>query len=102
MSILGLALTADNLTVILTGIEDKWKDIAQNLIVPKSEITRINNEHSNSTTEKLRSVFKYSLKMHPFSSWRSIIRSLDKAEEFVLADKIRPLAECITGKTVNE
>ncbi len=67
MSILGLALTADNLTVILTGIEDKWKDIAQNLIVPKSEITRINNEHS-STTEKLRSVFKYSLKMHPFST----------------------------------
>ncbi len=91
-----LALTADNLVTILSDVDDKWTEIAKNLIIPGSEIIRIDQEQKTNK-EKLQEIFKYAVSTHPYASWRLIIRSLDKAEAYEQADKIRKFAEVING-----
>ena len=82
---------------LVAGAEDKWKDIATYLLVPDREKEKIDTEEANEV-DKLTAVFKYAINTHPYANWRLIIRVLDRAKLYEIADQIRDFAEPVDGK----
>ena len=55
------------------------------------------DEIESHLADRLREVFSYFLQLDPDASWRSVLTALDEIEETKLADRLRQLAEPVTG-----
>ena len=69
------------------------------LWVPNAKLDEIESQHPH-LSDRLREVFSYFLRVDPDASWRSVLKSLDAVEETKLVDRLRQLAEPVTGTYV--
>ena len=91
-----LALTVENIMTALKGIEKEWYYLGDCLYVPKGVIDELWTQHSTDF-DRLRTMLQYVLTLHPYASWRSIIRALHVMKEHRVANKILEYAEPVTG-----
>ena len=82
---------------MLKGIENRWTDLGTELKFPQALLEEIEKQNF-STRERLTAVVKHFLQLHPFASWRRIIRGLEKLEEHSIVKRIKAHAERILGK----
>ena len=92
-----LRLTTANLVSVLKGIENRWNDLGDELKYPQSLLEEIEKQYL-STRERLTAVVKHFLQLHPFASWRRIIRGLERLEEHSIVKQIKTQAERVLGK----
>ena len=70
--------------------------LGEYLRVPESKRQEIYGQFS-SVAEQRKSLIQYWMEQDPEASWRGLIVSLDWMEEKTVADKLRHLAEPVTG-----
>ena len=90
-------MTTANLVSSLKSIESRWNDLGTDLRFPQALIQEIEKQNL-STKEKLTAVIKHFLQLHPFASWRRIIRALERLEEHSVVKRIKTYAERVLGK----
>ena len=91
------ALTPANLLAAVEGLEEgKWRDLGYWLGVPKAKLDEIESQHPQ-LSDRLRELFSYFLRLDPDASWRRVLCALDGMEEYKLVDRLRQLAEPVTG-----
>lgn len=93
-------MTLKNLVSALKSIESRWNDLGNDLKFPKFVLEDIERQNQTSR-ERLTAVLKHYLQLHPFASWRRIIRALERLEEPVIVKQIRKYAEHILGKKID-
>ena len=64
--------------------------------MPRAKLDEIESQHPH-LSDRLSEVFSYFLRLDPDASWRSVLTALDGIEETKLADRLRQLAEPVTG-----
>ena len=67
--------------------------------MPEVKLDQIKSQHPH-PSDRLREAFSYFLRLDPDASWRSVLRALDGMKETKLADRLRKLAEPVTGMHV--
>ena len=81
----------------MEGLEEgNWRDLGGLLGVPDAKLDEIESQHPH-LSDWLREVFSYFLQLDPDASWRSVLRALVVIQETKLADRLRQLAEPVTG-----
>lgn len=80
----------------LKGAEHRWEELSVELRIPQVKVEEIKKQFLTSV-DRLSVVFKYFLQLHPFASWRRIIRALERIEEHVITKCIRAYAEPVSG-----
>lgn len=95
--IIDLPLTKKNVHNALSDI--KWPNRLGNWLgIPRFQINQILEQFSNNDNQKLLDEYiKYFMEHDPLASWRRIIVVLDDMMDHECADKIRHLAEPVTG-----
>ena len=99
LSAAGVAFTSSNILRAVEKVERLWGDgeLGGWLCVPPSkrdEIQRL----SSSVPQQRKLLIQYWMEHDPRASWRGLIVALDVMEEKQVADKIRHLAEPVTGR----
>ena len=99
LSAAGVAFTSSNILKAVEKVERLWgyDELRVRLCVPDSkqgEIQRL----SSSVPQQRKLLIQYWMEHDPRASWRGLIVALDDMEEKQIADKIRHLAEPITGR----
>ena len=99
LSAAGVAFTSSNILRAVEKVERLWGDygLGDRLCVPDSkqrEIRRL----SSSVPQQRKLLIQYWMEHDPRASWRGLIVALDAMEEKQVADKIRDLAEPVTGR----
>ena len=69
--------------------------------VPPSKRDEIKRQFSSDPHKRKKAYINYSMDHDPAASWRRVIVALDEMEEKEAADKIRGLAEPVTGKSLS-
>ena len=64
--------------------------------MPNDKLYEITSQHPH-LSDRPREAFSYFLRLDPDASWRRVLRALDGIEETKLADRLRQLAEPMTG-----
>ena len=96
LSAAGVAFTSSNILRAVGKVEDV-DGLGDSLCVPPSkqdEIRRL----SSSVPQQRKLLIQYWMEHDPRASWRGLIVALDDMEEKQVADKIRHLAEPVTGR----
>ena len=99
LSAAGVAFTSSNILRAVEKVERLWGggDLGDMLRVPPSkqdEIRRL----SSSVPQQRKLLIQYWMEHDPRASWRGLIVALDVMREKQIADKIRHLAEPVTGR----
>ena len=100
LSTAGVAFTSSNILRQVEKVERLWGGgfgLGDRLCVPNSkqdEIRRL----SSSVPQQRKQLMQYWMEHDPRASWRGLIVALDEMEEKQVADKIRHLAEPVTGR----
>ena len=98
LSAAGVAFTSSNILRAVEKVEWLWDDgLGYWLCVPVSkqdEIQRL----SSSVPQQRKLLIQYWMEHDPRASWRGLIVALDEMKEKQVADKIRHLAEPVTGR----
>ena len=99
LSAAGVAFTSSNILRAVEKVEDLWSivELGDSLHVPDSkqlEIQRL----SSSVPQQRKQLIQYWMEHDPRASWRGLIVALDGMKEKQIADKIRYLAEPVTGR----
>ena len=99
LSAAGVAFTSSNILRAVEKVERLWGDngLGYMLCVPdlkQGEIRRL----SSSVSQQRKLLIQYWMEHDPRASWRGLIVALDAMEEKQVADKIRHLAEPVTGR----
>ena len=104
LSAAGVAFTSSNILRAVEKVEKLWGDYVLDygslgvcLRVPLSkqrEIQRL----SSSVPQQRKQLIQYWMEHDPRASWRGLIVALDGMGEKQVADKIRHLAEPVTGR----
>ena len=68
--------------------------------VPQSKLDEIKRQFSSDPQKRKKAYINYVMDHDPAASWRSVIVALDNIREKEAADKIRGLAEPVTGKSL--
>ena len=71
------------------------------LCVPQSKGYEIERQFSSDPQKRKKAYINYAMDHDPAASWRSVIVALDVMGEKEAADKIRGLAEPVTGKSLS-
>ena len=69
--------------------------------VPRSKRNEIMRQFSSDPQKRKKAYINYAMDHDPAASWRRVIVALDGMEEKEAADKIRGLAEPVTGKSLS-
>jgi len=69
-------LTTENLMEVLKGVESRWNDLADKLVV-RSEISKIETLYHNDT-DKMEAVVNEYVRQFPTHTWRRIVRALKR------------------------
>ena len=69
--------------------------------VAHSKQDEIKRQFSNDPQERKKAYINYAMDHDPAASWRRVIVALDQMREKEAADKIRGLAEPVTGKSLS-
>ena len=98
LSAAGVAFTSSNILRAVEKVERWWDkyELGDRLRVPDSkraEILRL----SSSVPQQRKLLIQWWMEHDPRASWRGLIVALDKMREKQIADKIRHLAEPVTG-----
>ena len=72
-------LTTENLMEVVRGIEGRWMDLGQNLVVRASEMQKIPHLYQ-SDHQKMEAIIKHYVRYHPFCSWKVVSRALERME----------------------
>ena len=99
LSAAGVAFTRSNILRAVEKVENLWVGggLGYWLCVPNSkqdEIQRL----SSSVPQQRKLLIQYWMEHDPRASWRGLIVALDGMGENQFADKIRHLAEPVTGR----
>ena len=98
LSAAGVAFTSSNILRAVEKVERWWGNgLEDRLCVPHSkqrEIKRL----SSSVPQQRKLLIQYWMEHDPRASWRGLIVVLDAMGEKQVADKIRHLAEPVTGR----
>ena len=84
-----------NVLKAVQEVEDTDK-LGKYLRVPESKRQAIYGQFS-SVAEQRKSLIQYWMERDPEASWRGLIVALDRMREKAVADKLRHLAEPVTG-----
>ena len=84
-----------NVLKAVQEVEDTDK-LGRYLRVPESKRQDIFAQFS-SVPQQRKSLIQYWMEQDPEASWRGLILALDKMKEKTVADKLRHLAEPVTG-----
>ncbi|XP_064385685.1 uncharacterized protein LOC135334454 isoform X2 [Halichondria panicea] len=87
-------LTLSNLVSALKSVENRWNDLGADLRFPEAVLQSIEKQNCSSL-ERLTAVLKHFLQLHPFASWRRIIRALERLEENGIVKHIKTYSEHI-------
>ena len=91
----GVTFTPMNVLKAVQEVEDTVR-LGINLHVPVSKRQEIYGQFS-SVAEQRKSLIQYWMERDPEASWRGLIVTLDRMEKKTVADKLRHLAEPVTG-----
>lgn len=89
-------LTVEKLLSSLEDVKEKWSSFGFYLSVQSDMLMKIKRQYITSKN-RLAAVLRYVLQLHPYASWRVVIRTLDAMKEHKVADEIRKCAEPISG-----
>ncbi len=81
----------------LKSVENRWNDLGADLRFPEAVLQSIEKQNCSSL-ERLTAVLKHFLQLHPFASWRRIIRALERLEENGIVKHIKTYSEHILGE----
>ena len=95
MYAVGVTFTPMNVLKAVQEVEDT-DDLGFHLRVPESKRQDIYAQFS-SVPQRRMSLIQYWMERDPEASWRSLILALDRMREKTVADKLRHLAEPVTG-----
>ena len=91
----GVTFTPMNVLKSVQEVEDTDR-LGMCLRIPESKRQEIYDQFS-SVAEQRKSLIQYWMERDPEASWRGLIVALDWIEEKTVADKLRHLAEPVTG-----
>ena len=91
----GVTFTPMNVLKAVQEVKDT-DELGERLCVPKSKRKEIYAQFS-SVPQQRKSLIQYWMERDPEASWRGLILALDRMEEKTFADKLRHLAEPVTG-----
>ena len=91
----GVTFTPINVLKAVQEVEDTDK-LGKQLRVPESKRQEIYAQFS-SVPQQRKSLIQYWMNRDPEASWRGLIVALDRMEGKTVADKLRHLAEPVTG-----
>ena len=96
----GSPLSVDRAMAVLGGVAGRWRDVGDELCVPRAVLDLIASE-CTSDSECLRKALRYWIQRDPLASWRGLIWMLDWSDDADIrrvADDVRSLAEELTGQ----
>ena len=85
-------LTTSNMLSVLSGVEERWEELGEELLVWSSKMSEI-RQHHRSNTDRMEAVINFIIRYHYAPSWQDISSAL---QEMGLQD----LADVITTKYV--
>ena len=77
------------------------EDLGFWLGVPEAKLYEIRSQFSSDPQKRKKAYINYAMDHDPAASWRRVIVALDVMREKEAADKIRGLAEPVTGKSLS-
>ena len=100
LSAVDMTFTRKNVLRAVWEVEND-EGLGDLLGVPESKRYEIQRQFSSDPQKKKKAYINYVMDHDPAASWRSVIVALDVMEEKEAADKIRGLAEPVTGKSLS-
>ena len=85
-------LTTSNMLSVLSGVEERWEELGEKLVVGESKRNEIRRNH-RSSHQRMRALINFYITYDPTSSWQEISSAL---QEMGLQD----LADVVTTKYV--
>ena len=99
LSSVDMTFTRKNVLRAVWEVEDaEW--LGYCLVVPQSKQDEIKRQFSSDSQKRKKAYINFVMDHDPAASWRSVIVALDGMGEKEAADKIRCLAEPVTGKSL--
>ena len=95
-----MTFTRKNVLRAVWEVEDDDR-LGLYLGVPWSKRDEIKRQFSSDPQKMKKAYINYAMDHDPAASWRRVIVALDVMEEKEAADKIRGLAEPVTGKSLS-
>ena len=100
LSAVDMTFTRKNVLRAVWEVEDAdW--LGYLLGVPQSKRDEIRRQFSSDPHKRKKAYINYAMDHDPAASWRRVIVALDAMREKEAADKIRGLAEPVTGKSLS-
>ena len=100
LSAVDMTFTRKNVLRAVWEVEDA-ELLGYWLGVPQSKQDEIKRQFSSDPHKRKKAYINYAMDHDPAASWRSVIVALDEMGEKEAADKIRGLAEPVTGKSLS-
>ena len=88
-------LNATNFAAKLKKVRSWW-NLGVALLVLWNKLDEIERVYT-SAKDRLKAIYDYFKRMHPYANWRCVIWGLDECGDTELADEIRSYAEPCTG-----
>ena len=85
-------LTTENLMEVVRGVESRWKDLGDKLLVQRSEKEKIQHLYQ-SDHQKMEAVIKHYVQQYPLRSWTNVSHALKMVN-------LPQLAEVVNNKYV--
>ena len=85
-------LTTENLMKVVNGVEDRWKDLADKLVVRDSEKQKIQRLYQ-SDHQRMEALINHYVRHYPRHSWKVVASALERMQ-------LPQLAEVVTTKYV--
>ena len=99
LSAVDMTFTRKNVLRAVWEVEDD-EGLGWWLGVPESKRDEIKRQFSSDPHKRKKAYINYAMDHDPAASWRRVIVALDEMREKEAADKIRGLAEPVTGKSL--
>ena len=100
LSAVDMTFTRKNVLRAVWEVEDA-EELGYRLGVPWSKRDEIRRQFSSDPHKRKKAYINYVMDHDPAASWRRVIVALDEMGEKEAADKIRGLAEPVTGKSLS-
>ena len=100
LSAVDMTFTRKNVLRAVWEVENAER-LGNLLGVPRSKRDEIARQFSSDPQKRKKVYINYVMDHDPAASWRSVIVALDQIGEIEAADKIRGLAEPVTGKPLS-
>ena len=100
LSAVDMTFTRKNVLRAVWEVEND-DGLGASLGVPQSKRDEIKRQFSSDPQKRKKAYINYIMDHDPAASWRGVIVTLDLMREKEAADKIRGLAEPVTGKSLS-